>query len=192
MAEGQDAELLRPTPVPTEVPTHTPEKTEEQQKIEALFGRVSEVNQQLGGGLAFEMPASDGASVLLFRGVGLSEGTRTPTVFGVSSTEGPIRLTEDTQYQFLSPGSWFVHPPKEFEEGRQLDRGKDYIGFVDLEEWQDAFARSRDAVLKDQKAMERLRAARIKTLDKALSIVSEPTDISAGPTETSTQTLPSP
>ncbi|MDO8487221.1 MAG: hypothetical protein Q7S45_02935 [Candidatus Curtissbacteria bacterium] len=172
-ANGDQAEPGNEAPVASE-------RTEEQQKVEALFDKVSEVNQQLDGGLAYDIQVSDGTSLLLFRAVGSQAGH----LYGAHSNEGPVCLTDTAKHKndFLGPGAWYARLPEGFKTGEKKLDPTDYFPVSgDHEEWQKAFTSSRDSILRDRVEIERIRAKRTKSLDQALDIVSKPVDINAPP-----------
>jgi len=171
----------------------------EGEKARSIFQRLEEVNQQLGGELVYEIPSSDEKSVLIFKVAGYSSGDeanrfrggRYPGIFGVHSEVGPIRLFRGRESEIVQKDitAGLINLPEEISSGSKKLDPKDWIPVRakedimepgrSIKEWGDAFERSKDRVLHDQKIMEAIRAERNRTLDQAFNIVSQPIDTNA-------------
>ena len=75
----------------------------EQQKVEALFSRVSEVNHQLGDELAHEVQLSDDSTTFLFKRTAVINYGRETAVYGVNSREGLVGVTREAREQYITP-----------------------------------------------------------------------------------------
>lgn len=173
------------TPSPTEA-SQTVEKTEEQKKVEAIFNRVNEINQQLDGEVAHQISTKDGSTTLLFSRVAdarvpLGDDDR-GIAFGVNSVEGPIWFTLEVNKQFVGWGG-ITQVPEDLQKGEaSLDTSSLIpVGKDMLEPWEEAFARSKNVVLNNQRRMEEIRGERNANLDKALDVVSQPVNLDAPP-----------
>lgn len=154
------------------------EQTTEQQKVEELFNRVSEINEQLGNEVANEVQMSNDSTTLIFR---MSTIGRYRDRFGVNSQDGPVRLTALGKQRYLNSivhgmtGEAATMHPEDFSRVTTPDQ---------IKGWQETFENSRDTVLKNQEAMQRVREQRNQALDSALDVVSKPIDIDAPPSPT--------
>lgn len=161
------------------------EKTEEQKKVEAIFNRVNEVNQQLGGEIVHQIPMKDGSTTLLFSKVADVRAQTQPEndlgiAFGVNSVKGPIWFSAKVNKQ-LAWGGNMAHVPEDLQKGNALLDTSDLFPVEEsmLEQWEEAFTRSKNVVLDNQRRMEEIRDKRNATLDKALDVVSQPVNLDA-------------
>ena len=183
--EGQESRVPTGAEAAGAAEASTPEKTEEQQKIEALVNQVFEVNAQLGGRVAAEVHFDDGRSTLFFARSwrGMQERPGDPSiVYGVDSIDGPVYASGELSKKLLH-GSLILS----FEQASSVteDEVQNWAHPVRdenrLTTWQKAFEESRNAVIQDRKAMERIREEKNRILDHALSVVSKPIDLSTPP-----------
>ena len=76
-----------------------------------------------------------------------------------------------------------THVPEDLGKGNALLDTSDLIPVDErvLEEWEEAFTRSKNVVLNNQRLMEKIRDERNATLDKAIDVVSQPINLDAPP-----------
>ena len=189
VAEGEGPEIPQGVDTAGAGEVSPPEKTEEQQKIDTLVNQVREVNDQLGGKVAAEVRFDSGRSTSFFarRFRLMQRLPEAPTyVYGVDSVHGPVFISGKLS-EGLSQGNRdaidlkLVSTVTENEVRKWVHPVRNEIELI---EWQKAFELSKETVLQDQMEMRRLREARDRTLDQALSVVSKPIDINAGSAET--------
>ena len=163
------------------------EQSTEQQKVEALFNRVSEVNHQLGDELAHEVKIEDGTTTLLFKKLAWEQigDSRIVNGFGVNSQIGPIRIDPRFRQDYNPPtneGRAVKLPQTQIVEGKlpfwHFER---ITSSNDRKSWKEAFEQSRDSVLRNPEIIQKVREQRSQILDSALEVVSKPIDIDAPP-----------
>src|SRR3989344_2594031 len=160
----------------------TPEKTEAQQKIEALVNQVRGVNAQLGGKVAAEVHFDDGRSTLFFARTSRQPG-ESIFVYGVDSLSGPVYISGELSKRLLQGSQNAIDLQQaasvtEYEVHNWVHPFRDEN---ELTSWSKAFEESKNAVLQDRVEMQKIREAKNRILDQALSVVSEPIDISTPP-----------
>lgn len=134
--------------------------------------------------MAAEVQFTDGSQTLLFkRLVRVAEITNNRTVngFGVNSERGPIKIADDQRGRYNPRYGYTVAVPATKDGKLPIEDFARVTSDKDLRAWQEAFENSRDAALRDQETMQRIREERSQTLDSALEVVSKPIDIDAPP-----------
>ena len=160
----------------------TPEKTEAQQKIEALVNQVRGVNAQLGGKVAAEVHFDDGRSTLFFARTSRQPG-ESIFVYGVDSLSGPVYISGELSKRLLqgSQNAIDLQQAASVTEDEVHNWVHPFRDENELTSWSKAFEESKNAVLQDRVEMQKIREAKNRILDQALSVVSEPIDISTPP-----------